>query len=128
MKVYLAGGMHSDWRSPIIKAMEKLNVQCYDPCKHGLVNPDAYSYWDRKAIMESDVIVAYMDSDNPSGYGLCFEVGLALGQCKTVIFIDAFADERYNYFDIVRASSTIVVDSIDDAIEVLRKIRFFDYE
>ena len=84
--VYLSGGHRSGWQQKIITDIQGF---CFkDPSSHGLTDPKLYTAWDLEAIRESDIIFAYFESSNPSGYGLNFEIGYAAALGKQIIFID----------------------------------------
>lgn len=130
MNVYLAGGMKNNWREEIFKAERSISIgnslfddiTFYNPCYHNLGNPKNYTKWDLRAIKKSDVVLAYMEKDNPSGYGLCVEVGYAKALGKSIIFVE---DEELcvtsRYFDIVRAMSDYVFNDIYKAKDFLMK-------
>jgi hypothetical protein len=77
MKVYLAGGMESNWRTGVKEAL--LDVVFLDPCEHGYDKPELYAAWDARAVDACDVLFAYLEADNPSGYGMVAEIGRAAG-------------------------------------------------
>ena len=68
-----------------------------------------------------DVLFAYMDNQNPSGYGMVLEIGYALGLGKVVVFVDE-SDNRY--LAIAREAATVWFAWLDDGIEFLRKLRW----
>jgi nucleoside 2-deoxyribosyltransferase len=82
-----------------------------DPSLHGLDDPAQYTPWDLLGIETCDVVFAYMEEDNPSGYGLSLEVGYARALGKLVILVDAKMDDR---MAIVRATANIVLNSLDE--------------
>ena len=69
MKIYLAGGMKSDWQDIVINACPEHTY--FDPRKHGLSNPVDYTKLDLDHIIEADIIFACFTNDNPSGFGMC---------------------------------------------------------
>lgn len=118
MKVYLAGGMHSNWRKRVTEQFGKC-MEFLDPTTHGLIDEVAYTRWDLNAIYECDVVFAYMDSANPSGFGLCVEVGYASGIGRPVVYVCEDETERQRYFGMVRACA-IRAKSFDDGLNKLR--------
>jgi hypothetical protein len=122
--VYLAGGMnHSDWQSEIESTLEEKFI-FFNPRKHNLEMPQAYTVWDLHFVKKCDILFAYMERNNPSGFGLTLEIGLARGLDKTIILIDEKSkfDEKFaNYFRIVRESSSIVFDNFTDGLIFLEK-------
>ena len=114
MKVYLAGGFDSDWRSKI-----KSHHELIDPSekeKSGNWSVKSYSTWDKYAIQSCDVLFAYMERTNPSGIGLACELGYARGLGKFVIlciepehsyykdstleFLTSFADNTFSNLEL----------------------------
>ena len=74
MKIYLSGGMHSGWQKTV---KDRLHMTIYDPRDHQFSHPQSYTAWDRLAIQKCDLVLAYMENDNPSGIGMALEVGYA---------------------------------------------------
>ena len=80
-----------------------------DPNSHKLTDEKSYTEWDLNAIRECNCVVAFMDSSNPSGYGMSLEIGYAHGLGKTVIYLDALGNDwRQKYFGMVRSVSRTV--------------------
>lgn len=126
-KVYLAGGMNeSNWQQKVIDQIGKHNFVFYNPREHSLTNSTEYTFWDLFYVKQSDILFAYMQEDNPSGIGLTLEIGYARAMDKSIILVDerSAIDEAFaNRFKIVRESSTIVFDNLNDGIEFLKKIK-----
>lgn len=126
-KVYLAGGMNeSNWQQKVIDQIGKHNFVFYNPREHSLTNSTEYTFWDLFYVKQSDILFAYMQEDNPSGIGLTLEIGYARAMDKSIILVDersAIDDAFANRFKIVRESSTIVFDNLNDGIEFLKKIK-----
>ena len=126
-KVYLAGGMNpSNWQKKVITEIGKKGFVFYNPREHSLIESKEYTFWDLYYVKQADILFAYMQKNNPSGIGLTLEVGYARAMDKPIILIDEkskhdklFADR----FKIVRESSTIVFDNLNDGISFLKKIK-----
>ena len=122
VKVYLAGGMRSKWQEEIINALGD-KFEFFNPAAHKLVDVDQYTVWDVHHIQQSDIVFAFMEMTNPSGYGLAFELGLAHGLGKTIILVDekSVTDADFcRYFRIVTNSSDVVFDDYDEGVNYLR--------
>ena len=117
--VYLAGGMKSDWQDRVIAACPHLAFR--DPRTHGLTDETEYTEWDLRGIRDSQIVLAYMDAGNPSGFGLSLEVGYARALGRTIFYVNEDAPERQRRFGMVRACADQVFDSLDAAIEALRE-------
>jgi hypothetical protein len=126
-RVYLAGGMNeSNWQQKVIDSVGKQNFVFYNPREHALVDSKEYTFWDLFYVKQSDILFAYMQGDNPSGIGLTLEIGYARAMDKSIILIDEKSkiDTAFeNRFRIVRESSTIVFDNLEDGINFLKKIK-----
>lgn len=117
--IYLAGGMKSSWQDTAIRAL--LDVAFVDPRTHGLIHEADYTAWDLAGIRRSDMVLAYMDSANPSGYGLCLEVGYAHALGIPVWYVcEDDRTERQKSFGMVRACSARVFNDLQDALAALR--------
>ena len=119
--VYLAGGFHSNWQEKVILSLKGWTV--HDPSSHNIQNPSEYTDWDLKAIQNSDVILAYMEKDNPGGYALALEIGYAKALGKKILLVEEHKDkDRQKYFEMVRAVADCTFPDIDNAIKYLAKI------
>lgn len=126
-KVFLSGGMKSvDWQNKVIKNIDSKDFIFFNPREHNLNDPKEYTSWDLFYVKKCDILFAYISSDNPSGFGLTLEVGYAKGLDKLIILIDekSINDQKFAAnFKIVRESSTMTFDNLEDGIEFLKKIR-----
>lgn len=124
MKIYLAGGMKTAWQDRVINEFkEDKDLFFFDPRSHGLTKEEDYTKWDLDAIKESDLVFAYMDWNNPSGYGLSLEVGFAFALNKTIWYIcEDDLESRQKYFGMVRACANHHYDSLQQAINSLRML------
>ena len=113
--VYLAGGMHSTWRDQV----QLPEGSSLDPMSWSCDDPKEYTRLDLEAIDRSDVVIAYMDSANPSGFGMSVEVGYAYAKGKRVLFVDHIKNDwRSRYFGMHRSMSE-VFNSIEEAVAAL---------
>lgn len=126
-KVYLSGGMNeSNWQEKVIEAVGKEGYVFYNPRLHNLAHSKEYTIWDLFYVKNCDIVFAYMQGNNPSGYGLTLEVGYANALSKPIILIDERSQKDDNfkkYFEIVRETSSIVFDNLEDGIKFLRNLR-----
>ncbi|NLD48614.1 MAG: hypothetical protein GX660_15740 [Clostridiaceae bacterium] len=115
-KVYLAGGF-SDWRQ---KVMQLPNFEFFDPKSKPDKHWSEYGTWDVHYIKQCDILFAYMDKNNPSGYGLAAEMGYAKALNKTVIFVLEPGHEKDRYFQFLKQFADVVFESLDEGIEYLK--------
>lgn len=116
-KIYLAGGLKSNWQdraAEFLSGCELLDPRTWQETGlSGYSHAVKYTESDLSAIRACDVLVAYMDSTNPSGFGLCIEIGYAKALGKTIIFVDLLEDARSKYFDMARVMANAVVGSFE---------------
>ncbi|WP_423147922.1 nucleoside 2-deoxyribosyltransferase domain-containing protein [Rubrolithibacter danxiaensis] len=127
-KVFLSGGFRSNWQKSVIDQVGD-DFIFFNPREHGLNDPGSYTVWDIHFVKECNILFAYMEKTNPSGYGLAFEAGLALGLNKTIILVDERSEKDpsfENYFQIVRHSSAMVFNNLADGIALLQRFSHAD--
>jgi len=116
MKIYLAGGMHTEWRERVKREVQ--GPKYLDPTTHGLDDPKAYTAWDIEAIKQSDLVVAYFEMSNPVGFNMAYEMGYASCANIEVLFInERFADNPRPVSMLCERSHTVA--TLDVAIEWL---------
>lgn len=113
MTVYLCGGMHNRWQDEAIKLLDGHSV--IDPRTSGLTDERAYTEWDLAGIRRCDVVLAFMDNANPSGFGLNLEIGYAHALGKPILLLIEPLGFRDKYFGMARACATRV-DSLAEAV------------
>jgi nucleoside 2-deoxyribosyltransferase len=119
MKIYLAGGMTGgmpySWQDHVVLAAHTV----LDPRSWQCDDPQVYTRRDLEAIDEADVLLAFMCSANPSGYGLSVELGYAFAKGKRILFVDNIKEDwRSKYFGMHREMSE-VFPSVTAAIATL---------
>lgn len=124
---YLAGGMRSGWQDAVMAAPPAIDWR--DPRTHALTDERAYTAWDVTAIIDADLVFAYMEIDNPGGQGLALEIGLAAGLnaamgaiCgeKTIILVDP---GHHRYLGMARALATTVCATLEEGIREAARLR-----
>lgn len=120
-KVYLAGGLKTNWQKQVIKK-GKGKFRFFNPKQHLLDEGKEYTSWDLHHVRKCDIFFAYMEETNPSGIGLSLEIGLAIGLGKTVILVDEKSKTDVIFakqFRIIRESVTITFENLKDGITML---------
>tara|TARA_R110001583_G_scaffold194648_1_gene366095 strand:- start:20782 stop:21870 length:1089 start_codon:yes stop_codon:yes gene_type:complete len=121
--VYLSGGHRSGWQEKVKSSVKKFNY--LDPSQTGIIDPKLYTEWDLQAIKNSEIIFAYFEGNNPSGYGLSLELGYAAAYGKFIILVDeksSSTPEISRYIKIVRETANVVFDDLDSAIRYLKNL------
>lgn len=113
--IYLAGGMRGGWQKRLTESFPE--HEFFDPSTHGLENEKEYTAWDLAHIRKAQTVLAYMNADNPSGYGLCTEVGYAHAIGKHIVFVDDCGAQRSRYFGMVRSMAHEIYGCLEDAIK-----------
>lgn len=126
-KIYLAGGMNqSNWQKKVIDSVGDKGYIFFNPRLHKLDNVKEYTLWDLHYVSKCDLLFAFMQKDNPSGYGLALEIGYARGLNIPVILVDERSghDKAFcNSFRFIRESSSIVFDDFHDGLELLKSFK-----
>ena len=96
MKIYLCGGMKSDWQDEVIADVKRLrpDAEIFDPRDHKLHDPKDYTNQDLMAILECDIVFAYMESTNPGYANFAFEIGFAVANGKKIVLINEKGGRR----------------------------------
>jgi len=126
--VYLAGGMRGNWQDKA-KEFVKKNfhgpVMFMDPREHGSLDEAVYTSWDLAGVEAADIVFAYLERDNPSGYGLALEIGFAVGMAragapkKEIIFVEEHDHPAHRYFGMARACSDSVHADLSSGLSSL---------
>ena len=113
-KVYLAGGFHGELREHAKDLLQAAGLYVFDPSQTGLQHPEEYVAADLKAIRSSQVVFAFMEDRNPSGYPLCAEIGYAHGLGIPVVFLDQMSqdDSRRHSFDFIRPMCRVTTSDL----------------
>ncbi len=109
-KIYLAGGWE-DWRDVIIKRLD--GAVWLDP--RIAIKSDNWFELETEMIRECDALIAWVVKDNPSGFGMTFEMGMAYGLNKPYILINE-KEDKYKW-SMQTKGSVISFDNVDDAIK-----------
>jgi nucleoside 2-deoxyribosyltransferase len=127
--VYLAGGHANPWRQQVVNRAPTMRF--IDPSVHRIADPAAYTAWDLAAVRSCDVVFAYFEKSNPSGYGLAVEVGYAAACGKHVILVDersAAAPEIERYLRLIRHTATVVFEDLESGLDYLAKLKAIPWE
>jgi nucleoside 2-deoxyribosyltransferase len=121
--VYLAGGHRNPWRQRVVAEVTAFRYR--DPSAHGIKEARAYTAWDLEAVKSSDILFAYFEAGNPSGYGLALEVGYAAALGKHIIFVDEKSEAEPSvgrYLNIVKETSDVHFKTLEEGIDYLRRL------
>lgn len=88
--------MHSGWQDYVIGHVGKKALY-FDPRSHQLRQARDYVQRDLAFIQTADIVFAYLEKSNPSGFGLAVELGFARALGKRIIFVNE-TKNRYTRF------------------------------
>jgi len=122
MRIYLAGGMRSGWQD-IVRQSVPHHIY-YDPRDHNLSKWTQYSAWDFGMIRKCDWMFSYFEECNPSGYGLCGEMGYGKGLGKGVIFVDEIptTSDRFRYLRLFEWLADVYFINLQSGIDFLYRL------
>jgi len=123
MKIYLAGGMRTGWQNIVRRAVEHHTY--YDPRDHHLNEWPLYSAWDFGMVANCDWVFGYFEEGNPSGYGLCGEMGYGKGLGKRIIFVDeisAVSERHRNHLRLFEWLADAYFTDLQDGIDFLARL------
>lgn len=116
MKIYLSGGMRTDWQSKVEKTE---GVTFFDP------RTDSPQNWtmadfvkeDIRLVKESDLVFLYMEKSNPTGYGAIWECAVAVENKIPIIAV-----WEKDYVDpFIACNSLYLYNTLDSGLERLNK-------
>jgi nucleoside 2-deoxyribosyltransferase len=122
-KVYLAGGLRSNWQEKVISLCSP-DFIFFNPREHGLEKSSVeYTTWDLHHLKHSDILFGFMEIDNPSGYGLALEIGFANALGKTIILVDEKSQGGspfQRYYKMVHDASHVVFPDLESGLNFLK--------
>lgn len=109
-RVYLAGGMRSGWQDKLVSRLGSQAVM-FDPRAHGLMESRQYVKRDLAYVRKADIVFAYFEKTNPSGFGLAVELGYARALNKTIILVDEVRSRYTQFCDEVADFTEVSLDA-----------------
>ena len=116
--IFLSGGFRSGWQRQLLDRYGD-RFTFYNPNDHNLSAAQQYATWDAHYVRKCDILFAFMEAGNPSGFGLMFEIGMAYGLNKTIILVDerSASDAQFGkYFQIAYQPAGNVFHSLQEAL------------
>jgi len=116
-KVYLAGGW-SGWRDIIIEEFKDKNIEWLDP--RTATKKSNWFEMEVEMVRKADLVVGWITSDNKSGFGMTYELGMSYALNKPYIFINEQELGAYKW-DMQRSGAVESFSNHKDAFEWIRK-------
>ena len=127
-KVYLAGGFKSGWQHDVINNIH-MDVDFFNPAAQLYTHPVMYTENDIRAIGESDYMFAYLEKDNPVGYCLAFEIGLAYARGTPIILVTDKDDPRTEKgLEMLQVTANLSTTNMSEAVAFLQETIMYDEE
>lgn len=125
IKVYLAGGMRSNWRERVMKEVPNLlyfNPKTKEYSDERMIwSPDMYGTWDLVHVRICDIIFGYMEKTNPSGIGMAAELGVGYGLGKTnILCLEQNRIIPPRYSDFMKKVAHITFDDFKESVNYLK--------
>ena len=140
LKVYLAGEIHSNWRTEIIESCkkEKLDIQFLSPvtdhessdnCGVDILGKEDKNFWKdrkganinsirtKKSIQDSDVIIVKF-GEKYKQWNAAFDAGYASALNKSLIIMHS--DEHQHALKEVDAAALAVAKNTDEIVKILQ--------
>ena len=120
LTIYLSGGTHSNWRDIVMDQLQSSSFEFIDPKQNGQPLPERYAPWDLFGVERSDIVLCYVEHDNPSGVGTCFEAAYGLGLGKHVVTVIEPQDRKY--WDIVQVAASVNFGTLQAAVDYIQSL------
>src|SRR4051812_8144920 len=121
MRVYLAGGLQTDWQEEATRLLRQKNpeIDVLDPRVLKLRNLSIEEIADieREWIRNAGVVLAFLESDNPLPMGLCAELGFANALGKHTFLVDEYNNQKSKW--LAGFTKSQVCTSLEEAINIL---------
>jgi nucleoside 2-deoxyribosyltransferase len=123
-KIYLAGGFGTNWRERVKEVKGHIYIDPKEKETSGNWGLEKIGAWDLHMIRQGDIIFAYMEKTNPSGFGLSCEIGYAYGIGKTVILVlePNHTIHKDKYLSFLKKVATITFETIEEGLEFLKTL------
>lgn len=102
--------MRSGWQDKVIGRLGA-QVVIFDPRAHGLTDSRDYVKKDLGYVKKADIVFAYFERTNPSGYGLAVELGFARALGRTIVLVDEVRSRYTRFFDEVATYNEATLDA-----------------
>lgn len=121
MKVYLAGGFKSKWQDKVTTRHTVIDPSKKDESTMSMME---IGDWDKTAIQDSDIVFAYMERTNPSGFGLSCEIGYAHALGKTSVLVLEKNHEKHSdkSLEFLTCFADYVFDNFQDGLNCLNEL------
>lgn len=121
MRVYLAGGLQTNWQEKAARLLQHNNpgINVLDPksLKSRNLPIEEIADIERDWIVTSDIVLAFLEADNPLPMGLCAELGFAHALGKQTLLVDEYNNQKSRW--LAQFTKCQVYTNLEDAINSL---------
>ena len=125
IQVYLSGGFFKSvggvpWQQYVIERFKDEEVEFFNPkdyYKPWVKEEDDWFTRDIVEIADSAIMFGYMNEENPTGYGLAFEMGMAHSMGLDIIFVNEQKDRKWI---MVNQGADFLVDDFEEGLRHLK--------
>lgn len=117
MKVFLSGDTRTDWQSTIMDRFPDHTF--FDPRTLSNKTYKEMAETELNWINQSDIVFAYLNKENPYGFGTCFEIGYSVAQKKTIVYVD---EKQVSSSQWIAEHPVRAVSKLDDGISCLSEL------
>ena len=128
MKIYLAGGMRTNWQQNIINEVK--NHTFWNPMENTTNDSRIFSIVDKVGVESCVVIFAYLERTNPCPCGLIAELCYGKGLGKITVFVNEWTEDNYKannwksyYMDLISEWVDVKLDKLEDGTTCLKNLR-----
>ena len=121
MRIYLAGGLKNDWQEEATHLLRDKDPEI------DVLNPRVFQSRnlsieeiadiEREWILNADVVLAFLEKDNPLPMGLCAELGFANALGKKTLLVDEYKNHKSKW--LAQFTESDVYSSLSEAINAL---------
>ena len=153
-KVYLCGGLVTEWQVEVMNALHKEDIMFYNPMKFDITGEyptiEMYGPMDKIKIEDCDYVFAYLEASNPTCINVVGECCLAKGLGKRVILVNEWNEANYKagnlktlwtnsgandakwfkprYLELFLSWMDFIVEDLGIGIEILRNVLEYELE
>jgi len=121
MRVYLAGGLQTNWQEEAIRLFRDKDpeIDILDPrsLKSRNLTIEEIADIERDWIFNTDIVLAFLEKDNPLPIGLSAELGFAHALGKGTLLVDEYNNKKSKW--LAHFTKCCVYPKLEEAINAL---------
>lgn len=117
----------SSWQQ-YVKTYVRSKFIVFDPSQLQTKVFEEYAALDIAHVERADIVLGYIEDENPSGVGMAVEMGIARGMGKMVILVNVCKPDAdnpsYRYKRFLEKAATITFTDLGKAVEFINKLQY----